>query len=456
MLSSVVVAAAFAGIASAGKGFTGKPVIAGYWPSYAADLLQPKDIQFGEFTHIDWFVAESTPTYELGFGGAENLIAPVVSRAKKAGVSVSLSIGGWTGSIYFSDLVANATGRATYAKSIKKTLDKYGFSGADLDWEFPGSQGIGCNTIRPEDADNFLAFLKVLRDTVGPDTRLSAAVSVGGILGADGNLYQRTGDLAKYLDYVTIMAYDIYGYGWSATTGPVGQLYDTCATDEGSGVSGALAVKLWTDAGFPAKKLLLGMPAYAYPYKTASSKLAQRKVNGKTSLAYQNRTDEVPKGGVTSAGEGTDSCGNPTAAAPSWLFKELISTGKLTSNGTVGKGGFTRYFDACSGTPFLFNSKTRDFIAYDDPASFGVKAQFARKNGLAGINMFDLTGDTKESLLINAARAQLLGESFPDPAPGITVGDGTINAPLATSTPPSSSSSRRARVPRLFAFGGLF
>lgn len=253
---------------------------------------------------------------------------------------------------YFSDLVANATGRAAYAKNLKKTLDKYGFSGLDIDWEFPGTQarrlhhtasrqltasaqGLGCNTIRPDDADNFLAFLDVLRHEVGPDARLSAAVSVSGLKGADGNLYNRTADIAKYLDYVTIMSYDIYGYGWSSTTGPVGQLFDTCATDEGSGVSGALAVKLWTDAGFPANKLVLGMPAYADPYKTASSTLVPRTVNGATSLAYQNRTDEIPTGGVTSAGAGVDACGNATAAGPAWLFKELISSGVSLIAGTA-------------------------------------------------------------------------------------------------------------------------
>lgn len=122
------------------------------------------------------------------------------------------------------------------------------------------------------------------------------------------------------------MAYDIYGT-WSSSTGPVGQLYDTCATEEGAGVGGAPAVKLWTNAGFPAKKLLLGLPAYGYPSKTAHHTLATRKVNGKTSLAYQTRTEEVPAGGVTSGNPGRDVCGNKTPASSAWLFKELISTG---------------------------------------------------------------------------------------------------------------------------------
>lgn len=81
MVSTLLaVAAGLAGAASAAsKGFTGKPVIAGYWPSYASDLLKPEDIQYGQFTHIDWFVAETTPTYDLDFGGNEGLIKQSLS-----------------------------------------------------------------------------------------------------------------------------------------------------------------------------------------------------------------------------------------------------------------------------------------------------------------------------------------------------------------------------------------
>lgn len=323
-------------------------------------------------------------------------------------MTVSLSIGGWTGSRYFSDLVANATGRARYAQSIASYLTKYGFDGADIDWESPAVQTIGCNTVRPDDSDNLLGFLKDLR-AYAPNARLSAAVGVTGIAGPNGETYERINRLAVYLDYITIMAYDIYGFGWSRTTGPVGQLYDTCATDDGKGISGALAVKLYTDHGFPADKILLGVPSYAYPYVTASSTLVPRTSGNFSSLAYQNRTQDVPEGGVTSAGPGTDPCGVETGPAPMWLFRELVETGRLGPNASVGGNGFTRHFDNCSQTPFLFNPKTRDFIAYDDPQSYGAKAAFARQHGLAGVNMFDLTGDTEDSKLIRAARAQLMG-----------------------------------------------
>lgn len=47
--------------------------------------------------------------------------------------------------------------------------------------------------------------------------------------------------------------------------------------------------------------------------------------------------------------------------------------------------GITLDWDSCSQTPFLFNSKTRQFIAYEDSASVAAKAKYAKDKGLAGM-----------------------------------------------------------------------
>lgn len=36
-------------------------------------------------------------------------------------------------------------------------------------------------------------------------------------------------------------------------------------------------------------------------------------------------------------------------------------------------------------TPFVHNSKTRQFIAYEDAASVEAKAKYAKSKGLAGV-----------------------------------------------------------------------
>ena len=61
-----------------------------------------------------------------------------------------------------------------------------------------------------------------------------------------------------------------------------------------------------------------------------------------------------------------------------------------------------------SSQPFLFNPTTKSFISYDDPQSFALKGAYAKKAGLAGVNMFDSTGDTLDAALLKAVRSTFL------------------------------------------------
>lgn len=51
-------------------------------------------------------------------------------------VKVGLSIGGWYDSAYFS-VAASDKYRLTFAKSAYLYMDKFGFDGIDIDWEYP-------------------------------------------------------------------------------------------------------------------------------------------------------------------------------------------------------------------------------------------------------------------------------------------------------------------------------
>ena len=70
-------------------------------------------------------------------------------------------------------------------------------------WEYPNRQGVGCNTISPDDSANFLSFLQELREQpAGQNITLSAAVSLTPFAGADGNPMNDISEFSKVLDYV--------------------------------------------------------------------------------------------------------------------------------------------------------------------------------------------------------------------------------------------------------------
>ena len=85
-------------------------------------------------------------------------------------------------------------------------------------------------------------------------------------------------------------------------------------------------------------------------------------------------------------------------------FATLLAKGVLGSDLKEGSGGFTRYWDDCSGTPFLSNGNT--LVSYDDTKSISLKAEWAKKNGILGVGFWDIHGD-KDYALIKAAREGL-------------------------------------------------
>lgn len=166
------------------------------------------------------------------------------------GVKPLVSVGGWTGSVYFSSLVASDTSRNYFAGNITSFINQYGFAGVDLDWEYPNNVGNG-NRVNDADADNYLSFLATLRKSLGVTPLITAAVSMGGFLGPNQAPVQNLKPYADYFDYINIMNYDVSG-SWLPTTGPNSPLV-TC----GSSTSMTDALAYWTLRGFPASQIVL-------------------------------------------------------------------------------------------------------------------------------------------------------------------------------------------------------
>ena len=59
---------------------------------------------------------------------------------KKRGLKVTLALGGWNDSAgdKYSRLVNNPAARKKFVEHAVKFIEKFGFDGLDLDWEYPG------------------------------------------------------------------------------------------------------------------------------------------------------------------------------------------------------------------------------------------------------------------------------------------------------------------------------
>lgn len=312
-------------------------IVAGYYPDWSVWTFPPSQLDFNRLDVVDFAFAIVNAQYGLEFTqyNSEDTLNWLVSVAHAKGKKVRLSIGGWTGSVYFSPAVATARNRQVLAQAILAMYQKFNLDGIDLDWEYPGVKGADNNIVTSDDSANYLIFLRLLRKTLPPTAILSAATQVWPFAGPTGAPLSDVSEFAKLLDWVMIMNYDIWGSS-STTPGPNAPLSDGCGNSAQPLANAYAAVSSWTTAGMPAKQIVLGLPAYGYMQESSADSLRARK-----------RRSLEKKGGVTLYNaDGGTSYGQIK-------FSDMVNQGGLSrdwSGHWVGAGGFTKYWDTCSST----------------------------------------------------------------------------------------------------------
>ncbi|OJT02630.1 Chitinase A1 [Trametes pubescens] len=409
-------------------------VAAGWYAGYHSTDFPLSDVSWSKYTHLTYSFATTTPDVnEVSLDDSDGSLLPqFVDTAHKNNVKALVSIGGWTGSKFFSNHVATAANRTAFVKTVTELATKYNLDGIDFEyiganttrsWEYPGSKsGLECNSVASDDTANFLTFLQELRaDPVGKNLVLSAATSITPWVDANATPSKDISGFAKVLDWVAIMNYDIWG-SWSTGVGPNAPLNDTCAApaqQQGSAVS---AVKAWSDAGMPMNQIVLGVAAYGHSFHVdKATALTANTLNVYPAFV----ATQQPAGDKWDGPAGSDDgCGVLTTQPGGIMdFWGLIDAKFLNANGTAAPGINYR-FDDCSQTvrrpasaiiqagvltmtshcqPFVYNEATQVMVSFDDAHSFASKGDFIKSQNLRGFSMWEAGGDSAD-ILLNSIR----------------------------------------------------
>jgi chitinase len=325
--------------------------------------IQPGEIAAQKLTRINYAFANINDGRIVnGYGhDDQNLASLVALKQQNPSLTVLISVGGWLWSGGFSDMALTRRSRAIFISSVADYVRQHQLDGLDIDWEFPGMQGV-TNHFRPEDKQNYTLLLKELRsrfDKLEKEVHRPLYLTTATGAGSDWLAHTEMNKVAKYVDTVNLMAYDYYEPDVDSTTGHHAPLY-TNPADPKKG-SADESVQEYEKAGVPAAKIVLGVPFYGHAWGKVAA----------TNHGLFQPGKEIPHSDAA-YGDG------PNAML---------------------KNGFIRYWDPVASAPYLYNAEKQVWVTYDDPESLALKCKYVLAHQLRGIMFWSYESDPTGDLL---------------------------------------------------------
>jgi chitinase len=368
--------------------------IIGYYPGWATygRNYQVADIPATKLTHINYAFANIADgrcvvgdpyadTEKVFAGDSTAPGAPHGNfnqlnklKAANPGLKSLISVGGWTWSSQFSNAALTDASRKTFADSCVALMKKYGFDGVDIDWEYPVSGGL--QNGRSADKQNFTLLLQALNtalDAQGAVDSRDYLLTIAGPAGADKVNNIEPAKVAATVDWINLMTYD-YNGNWNNYTGHNAPLSKPTGYPGPAGLYAQATVDNYLANGVPASKLVLGVPFYGRSWSNVPSTNNGLYASGTT-------------------GPGTWEAG--------MLDYQDIAVNYLTNS------GYAKLRDDSAQVPYLYNKTKGVFVSYDDPASVAAKARYLKQKGLAGGMIWELSADTKDTVLLDGLRGGL-------------------------------------------------
>lgn len=353
-------------------------LVIGYYPVYAASKYPFQDIHFRAFTHINLAFADVAADGSLKV--KKNFVKKEwIDLAHQKGIRVNISVGGWGQGYHFPQVAASAAKRKRFARTAVAYLIKHNLQGLDIDWEFPKND---------QQKNDFVKLARAIRQEMqkkDPTLNLMAA------LGASPYFLQFY-DLAKmhkYFDFLALMTYDFHG-PWTKVSGHNAPLHGSNDSwrhywqlmqetlrqkmaeynplglvDNQSETLRQIAqkehtrklrrlrniqryLKFYRKAGFQVDEGLIGIPFYG---RSFTSKDIYQKYKKTKYITYRR-------------------------------------IAKLEKSST-----YQKKFDRLSHVPYLLHRQKDFIISYDDRHSVAAKIRFARRQGLRGVIVWEITQD---------------------------------------------------------------
>ncbi|MBU6957611.1 hypothetical protein KRR23_07640 [Pseudomonas sp. CVAP len=323
-------------------------------------------------------------------------------KAANPGLEISLSLGGWSMSHAFYEVVRDPVKRKRCVDTIAAIFQKWPmFGGIDIDWEYPSVSGSEPqpdetwegNLYDVDDPAYFAVLIKEVKDKLVAIGRADVQISIAAI--ADPVKLAKSNIpllIQAGLDGINLMCYDFFGTPWALKIQHHCNLYRSNPADitENSAHS---AVQYLLGLGVPSKKIFIGYAGY--------SRNAQQAVL--TSVSPLVGTYSQKPGANTTPG-----CFEPGITEWPGAMKHYLD---LETKQPL--SGFTLYTDKNADADFLYNPTTNVFISLDTPRTVKAKGEYVAEWKLGGL--FSWMGDHDNGMLNNAA-CEGVGRTLKGPA----------------------------------------
>ncbi|EPB67217.1 glycosyl hydrolase, family 18 [Ancylostoma ceylanicum] len=336
---------------------------------------------------------ESDGRIHLEGDSAQQRLDSVMTVAKRnPHLKTLFAIGGWENSQYFSLLTADHPRRTILINRIVAVLNKYGFDGVDLDWEYPVTGGSVEGT--PADRRNYVHLMRELRNKLRELEEQSGRQSgyLISFAGAAGHWVLKPGydlaQLVKYVDFVNVMSYDYFGAWqskWGAFTGPPAPLH--FATPK-SGIGKSESQSKKTNRFSGRMNVHATMKYYSCQIK-ATNKLNM---------------------GVPFYGRYWHNVGD--AADPN---DEMWRTAEASDGHTKFEGGDVPWrqlhqrfdvsrakFHQGAKSPYIWLAENKTFVGFENPESLAYKVDYIVENDLGGVMVWAIDFDDDQLSMLKA------------------------------------------------------